>query len=213
MWQVSSLHRERIPNECGVRSAFKTQAQAENFCRDQIAAMFSWYSADTHGALRGLENDMEALDLKEQAQQFQEAGHFEAALPLMLRSVAMRELSHTLCLSLSELGELYLDMLRFADARAAARRMIQEAVRYDTAQQTRIAGEIIASIATEEEAGLEHGSIVRLCRLSQRPELNGEVGVVRGMRRGTRGSHRYYVDVDESRFLVARASLELGIEA
>ena len=178
----------------------------------KFVAMFSSYSVETYGALRGWENDMEALGLKEEAQKLQAVGHFETALPLMLRSVAMRERSHTLCLSLSELGELYLDMLKFADAEAAARRMIQEAGRYDTVQQMRIAGEIIASIAAEREAGLEHGSPVRLCGLLRRPELNGEHGVVRGMRRGPRGSDRYYVDVGASRFLLSRANFEVWME-
>ena len=40
--------------------------------------------------------DMEALDYKEQCQQLQEAGRYEEALLLMLRSVKLREGSHTL---------------------------------------------------------------------------------------------------------------------
>ena len=90
---------------------------------------------------------MHAIALKEEAQRLQRAGNFEAALPLMLESVEMRRESHTICLSLSELGELYLDMLKLDEAEAAAHRMLHEAFRYDTEQQTRIAGEIIRDIA------------------------------------------------------------------
>ena len=43
----------------------------------------------------------EGLRLKEKAQRLQHAGNYEAALPLMLQSVSLRENSHTLCLSLS----------------------------------------------------------------------------------------------------------------
>ena len=72
---------------------------------------------------------MNAIALKEEAQRLQRAGNFEAALPLMLESVEMRRESHTICLSLSELGELYLDMLKLDEAEAAARRMLHEAFR------------------------------------------------------------------------------------
>ena len=40
--------------------------------------------------------DMEALDYKEQCQQLQEAGRYEEALPLMLRSVSSGKAA-TLC--------------------------------------------------------------------------------------------------------------------
>lgn len=178
--------------------------------KPESVAMFSWYNVDTYGLVRGWEHDMEAVALKEEAQQLQAAGRFEAALPLMLRSAAMRERSHTFCFSSNEFGELYLDMLKFADAESAACKMIQEAGRYDATQQTRIAGEILKSIAKEKKTGLEHGAAVRLCGLSRRPELNGEHGVIRGTRRNT---DRYYIDVGPSRFVVARANFELWAEA
>ncbi len=63
---------------------------------------------------------MEALDYKEDAQRLQALGLYDEALPLMLRSVRLRENSHTLCLSLSELAELYLDMLKPEEAEDAA---------------------------------------------------------------------------------------------
>ena len=55
--------------------------------------------------------NMEAIDLKEEAQRLQRKGDYERALPPMLRSVALREGTHTICLSLSELADLYLEML------------------------------------------------------------------------------------------------------
>ena len=177
--------------------------------RSKCSHMFSFYSVDAFGMLSGWANDMEALACKEKAQHLQAAGHFEAALPLMLESVAMRERSHTLCLSLTELGELYLDMLKFADAEAAARRVIREAMRYDTAQQTRIAEELIENIAQAKLVGLQHGSAVRLRGLARRPELNGKRGVVRGM---CRSRHRYFVDVGASRYLMKRANFQLSTE-
>ena len=83
--------------------------------------------------------DMEALDYKEEAQRLQALGLYDAALPRMLRSVHLREHSHTLCLSLSELAELYLDMLKNKEAEDAAHRMLAEAHRYDTKRQRAIA--------------------------------------------------------------------------
>ena len=149
---------------------------------------------------------MNVIALKEEAQRLQRAGNFEAALPLMLESVEMRRESHTICLSLSELGELYLDMLKLDEAEAAARRMLHEAFRYDTEQQTRIAGEIIRDIAAEREKGLVYGSAVRLCGLTRRSELNGKHGFVRGI---GRSNSRYCVDVGTSRVVVSRANFEM----
>jgi len=172
--------------------------------------MFSSHSVDTYGAQRGWDNDMEALTFKEQAQRLQDMGRFEAAVPLMLASVAMREHSHTICLSLSELGELYLDILKLADAEAAARRMFVEAHRYDTEQQIRIAEEILEGIAVERELGLEHGAAVRLRGMVRRTDLNNQGGIVRGR---LRDSSRCYVDVGAARLLVLRRNLVLDEEA
>ena len=166
--------------------------------------MFSFYSVDTYGTQRGWDNDMEALTLKQKAQLLQAMGDFEAAVPVMLASVAMRERSHTLCLSLSELGELYLDMLKFAEAEAAARRMLVEARRYDTKQQIRIADEILANIAAERGLGLGHGAAVRLRGLVRRSDLNNKDGIIRGR---LRDSSRCYVDVGMARLLVLRRNL------
>lgn len=151
-------------------------------------------------------NEMEAIDRKEQAQRLQEKGCFEEALSLMLASVAMRSRSHLLCLSLSELAELYLDMLKFSDAEAAARKMIEEAWRYDTSQQLRIAEELLQAIAEEKANGLEHGASVELGGLTQRRELNGKVGVLRGR---LRDCGRYCVDVDGARYSVKRCRLRI----
>ena len=169
--------------------------------------MYSTYSAASLGPLGGFENDMVAIGLKEQAQRLQDGGAFEKALPLMLKSVALREYSHTLCLSLSELGELYLDMLKFDEAEAAAHRMLEEAHRYDAVGQTRIANEIIRDVAAEKDLGLVHGASVQLQDLQQRPQMNGEVGIVRGR---LRPNGRYYVDVGSAPCLIRRQCLILA---
>ena len=51
----------------------------------------------------------------------------------MLESADMREHSHTLCLTLSALAQLYLAMLKFDEAQAVCQRMLREAYRYDEA--------------------------------------------------------------------------------
>ena len=83
------------------------------------------------GSVGGFANDMAALDLKEAARRLQVHGNFAQALPLMLESVAMREYSHTLCLSLSEIAELCLNMPKLDEAQETCHRMMREARRYD----------------------------------------------------------------------------------
>ncbi len=90
---------------------------------------------------------MEAIDLKKEAQRLQYEGDYERALPLMLRSVALREGTHTICLSLSELVDLHLEMLQLDEAEATCRRMLKEAHRYDEINQTRIANQYLDDIS------------------------------------------------------------------
>ena len=124
--------------------------------------------------------DMEALELKEEAQQLQEAGRYEEALPLMLRSVKLREGSHTLCLNLSEFAELYLDMLKLDAVDVAARRMLVEAHRYDETNQRRIANKLLEDVERARKSSLILGMPVRMEGLTSRIELNGQEGVIRG---------------------------------
>ena len=168
--------------------------------------MFSTYSAQCMGMLRGFENDMVAIDLKEDAQRLQGDGHFERALPLMLRSVEMRETSHTICLSLSELAELYLDMLKLKEAEETCHRMLREAHRYDSTQQTRIAQEILADAMKAKAMKLSYGSRVQVCDLVAQTNMNGKIAHVRGWRRSDK---RYYVDVCNKRVLVKRANFQV----
>ena len=98
--------------------------------------------------------DMEALDYKEEAQRLQALGLYDAALVRMLRSVHLRERSHTLCLSLSELAELYLCMLKHKEAEDAAHRMLAEAHRYDTDRQHAIATAILNDVLKQKKLGL-----------------------------------------------------------
>ena len=163
-------------------------------------------TSDVHGAAasQAFVNDMKALDLKEEAQRLQERGAFEEALPLMLNSVAIRENSHTLCLSLSELGDIYLQMLHFDEAAATARRMVEEAHRYDAAQQTHIANKIFEDVTKGRAIGLMYGASVQLSGLARRQDLNGQIGVLRSTRED---NSRYYVDVGSTRLLVQRRHL------
>ena len=144
--------------------------------------------------------EMQAIDLKEEAQRLQREGRFEEALPFMLRSVALREDSHTLCLSLSELALLYLDMLQFDEADAASHRMLLEAHRYDEANQKHIAQANLEDSAQQRELGLAYGMSVRLEGLTARPELNGEDGVIHGFLR------------DRGRYLVKVCSKMLSLD-
>lgn len=165
----------------------------------------SFYSAASLGPLRGFMNDMAALDAKEEAQHWQSMGAFEKALPLMLESVNLREHSHTLCLSLSELAELYLDMCDFQKASETTQRMLEEAWRYDAEQQTRIANEIAQDIARGKRSGLTHGASVKIscCAL---PHLSGETGTLQGK---VRSIDQYYIDVDSTRYVLNRHCFRL----
>ena len=105
------------------------------------------------GSVRGFANDMAALDLKEAAQRVQVHGNFAEALPLMSESVAMRQYSDTLRFSLSELAELYLDMLKLDEAQETCYRMMREAHRYDKDQQMCIAEEILGDVRESSKTG------------------------------------------------------------
>ena len=89
---------------------------------------------------------MAALDLKEAAQRSQVHGDYAQALPLMLESVAMRECSHTLCLSLSEIAELCLGMPKLDEAQETCYRMMREARRYDADPKIRVAEESLGDV-------------------------------------------------------------------
>ena len=168
------------------------------------AALVSPYSAASLGPMRGFLNDMAALDAKEEAQHWQSIGAFEKALPLMLESVSLRERSHTLCLSLSELAELYLDMCDFEKVEQTTQRMLEEAWRYDAQQQTRIANEIMQDGAMGKGSGLTHGDSVQICCCTL-PHLGGEMGTLRGK---VRGINQYYIDVGSKRHVLRRNCFE-----
>ena len=144
--------------------------------------------------------NMEAIDLKEDAQRLQRKGDYERALPFMLRSVALREGTHTICLSLSELADLYLEMLQLDKAEATCRRMLKEAHRYDEVNQTRIANECLNDISKARALELTYGTCVQLHDLVSKPQLNGQEGVIRGKQ----SSGRYLVEVNSSMVLLHR---------
>ena len=156
------------------------------------------------GPLRGFVNDMAALHAKEEAQHWQSTGAFEKALPLMLESVSLRERSHTLCLSLSELAELYLDMHDFDKAEATVRRMLGEARRYDEQQQMRIADEIMQDVVKERLSGMVHGDSIKITGQGL-PQVFGEMGILRGK---VRGRDEYYIDIGSKRHVLSRRCFE-----
>ena len=172
-----------------------------------------------HFGLANFYRDMQALDLKEEATALWRHGYLEQALPLMAQSVMLREDSQFICLSLSELGALFVEMLKLDEAESTARRMLHEAYRYDTQAQTRIAAGILNNVAEERARGLFYGSAVQLHSLKKMPELNGVVGEIRGTVGD--GSHpiRYRVlvgstvlSVKEVNFSMATVILQLSVE-
>ena len=54
-----------------------------------------------------------AIDFKAQAERLHGESNYEEALPLLMRSMMIREERLFICLTLSELALLYLDMLKF----------------------------------------------------------------------------------------------------
>ena len=150
--------------------------------------------------------DMEALDYKEHAQRLQALGLYDEALPLMLRSVRLRENSHTLCLSLSELAELYLDMLKHEEAEDAARRMLAEAHRYDTKRQQAIAMAILSDVDKQKKSGLHHGLQVQLHGLRSKTDLNGRRGTLLGV---SPDRTRYLLIIDGRKLAARRKNMHI----
>ena len=170
-----------------------------------LALMYS-YSFSTFGSEDEWLRDMEALDYKEEAQHLQSLGHYDAALARMLRSVHLRERSHTLCLSLSELADLYLDMLKHKEAEGAARRMLAEAHRYDTQRQQAIAMAILNDVQEQKKLGLQYGLQVQLHGLTSKTDLNGLRGTLLGI---SPDRIRYLVGVDGRTLAVRRKNMHI----
>eukprot|EP00928_Gymnodinium_smaydae_P014196 TRINITY_DN15165_c0_g3_i1.p1 TRINITY_DN15165_c0_g3~~TRINITY_DN15165_c0_g3_i1.p1 ORF type:complete len:915 (-),score=119.86 TRINITY_DN15165_c0_g3_i1:214-2799(-) len=159
-----------------------------------------------HGGFQQACDEFHAIDLKEEAQALQRRGDYEKALPKMLRSVRLREGSHTICLSLSELADLYLDMLKFDEAESTCQRMKEEAsspYRYDDHQQKRVAASVLSDVSAERVHGLFYGMRVEISGL-RRSDLNGRLGVVRGRFADSSRVMRIIVQVGSERVLVER---------
>ena len=160
----------------------------------------------TFGSEEAWVRDMEALDYKEEAQHLQALGLYDAALVRMLHSVHLRERSHTLCLSLSELAELYLYMLMHKEAEDAARRMLAEAHRYDTDRQQAIAMAILTDVQKQAKLGLQYGLQVQLNGLKSKTELNGLRGTLLGI---SPDRTRYLVGIDGRTLAVRRNNMHI----
>ena len=155
--------------------------------------------------------DMHALDLKEEAQELWGRGCLEEALSLMQESVMLREGTRTVCLSLSELGGIYLEMLKIDDAEETANRILREAHRFDTAAQTRLAHQLLEDAKEERVHGFHYGCVVMLHGL-KRIELNGLFGEVRGRvwPQTTAAHDRYRILVGSSLLSVRRGNIALA---
>ena len=151
-----------------------------------------------------------ALDLKEEAQELWALGCLEQALPLAQESARLREGSSRICLSLSELGGIYLDMLKIDDAEETARRMLREAHRYDTQAQTRIARQLLEDAKKERAHGFHYGNAVSLHGLNK-IEMNGQLGEIRGRvwPQTAANSDRYRVLVGSSMLSIRRRNINL----
>ena len=149
-------------------------------------------------------NDMEALSLKEEAQDLQDKGAFETALVLMKKSVQIRMESHTLCLSLTELAGLYVAMLKLKEAKDVCKWIDREAYRYDAQGQKEIARAINHDAELALKRGLIWGARVRLRPSAHGPNL---YGILRGKHEASR---TYYVDVAPARLLLPRQSFTVA---
>ena len=159
----------------------------------------------------GMLREMQALDLNAEGQELWGRGCLEEALSLMQESVKLRERSHTICLSLSELGGIYLEMLKIDEAEETARRMLREAHRYDTAAQTGIAQQLLKDAKEERTHGFHYGCVVMLHGL-KRIDLNGLFGEVRGRvwPQTSAAPDRYRILVGSSLLSVRRGNIALA---
>ena len=101
------------------------------------------------------------MELKQEAEELQREGRYEEALPLIERSANIWENRHTLCLTLSELTLLFLDVLTLDEADATSHRILREAHRYDETRQRRLAQANIEDSAEERKLGILHGMAAR----------------------------------------------------
>ena len=152
------------------------------------------------------DREMKAISYKNAAQRLQRSGRYADALPLMLHSVKLRGSSHLLCLSLSELAALYVDMLKFEEAADVLRQMVAESYRYDTKQQQDIAEKILADSKQQQKCGLAYGMSVQLQGLRLAPELNGEVGIIMGR---SPSPDRYLIKVNKRTVAARRMNIHL----
>ena len=120
-----------------------------------------------------------AMDLKEEARELWRRGRLEEALPLAQESARLREGSSRICLSLRELGGIYLEMLKIDEAEETARRMLREAYRYETQAQTCIAQQILADAKEERGHGFHYGNTVTIHGV-KKVGMNGQIGEIRG---------------------------------
>jgi tetratricopeptide (TPR) repeat protein len=108
-----------------------------------------------------------AFMLKEK-KQFEEAEkkYLEA---IEIKKTAFSENSMAVCVSLSNLADLYLSWKKYDKARATANRMLAAAVAIKSNEQQRIAKEILFDVSKESgvadsNAGLRQNKVIRICQ-------------------------------------------------
>ena len=102
----------------------------------------------------------------------------------------IREQSLFICLTLTKLALLYLDMLKFDQVDLVCKGMLCASHRYDAERQTQIALKTLARSHQERKIGFEYGMRVQIEGLASKTELNGKF------------KDRYIVQVSFSKCLV-----------
>ena len=119
----------------------------------------------------------------------------------------MRGYSHKLCLSLSGIAELCLNMPKLDEAQETCYRMMREARRYDADPKIRVAKEILGDVREARKTSLVYGACAQVHGLVQEPRWNGQWAVVRGR---LRSNVRFCIDTGSSMISVKRQNVNLA---
>ena len=187
--------------------------------RGLLQLILTMHNVVCHFSGRDALREIIAMGLVQDAEGLWGRGYLEQAMPLMKQSVVLRLDSRTVCLSLSQLGGLCVQMLMLDEAEEVALAMLHAAHRYDTQAQTSIANRLLVRAQEERARGLLYGSAVQLHGLNE-PHLNGQVGEIRGTIGSESPPSRYrvlvgssLVSVQRENFSLASVIIQISIEA
>lgn len=150
--------------------------------------------------------ELNARVFEEAAEALASNGDYEEALPLMLESVRLRENSWALCVSLSALATLNMNMLRLSEVEKICLRMLKEARRYDTQHREQIAQSLLKEAAEEKQRGILYGMDVLVTSCDMWNTYTGKKGVIRGR---TQDRRRYIVEVGNSKVSLLRENFRI----